>query len=114
MNTKDNTTRNIVIILMIVAAAAFRLLAFKYKDLSNFNPVGAIALFGGAYFASKWKSYATVLFTLFTTDIVLNYRLISEYNNTLKKFTMQEARLLSLHRRPIVIFLCNHKFFYTY
>lgn len=80
MNTKDNTTRNIVIILMIVAAAAFRLLAFKYKDLSNFNPVGAIALFGGAYFANKWKSYATVLFTLFTTDIVLNYLYTSKFS----------------------------------
>lgn len=73
MNTKDNTTRNIVLILMIVAAVAFRLLAFKYKELSNFNPIGAIALFGGVYFASKWKSYATVLLALFTTDIVLNY-----------------------------------------
>ena len=73
MNSKDNTTRNIVLILAIVVVAAFRLLAFKYKDLSNFNPVGAIALFGGAYFTSKWKSYVTVLLALFTTDVILNY-----------------------------------------
>ena len=73
MNSKDNTTRNIVLILAIVVVAAFRLLAFKYKDLSNFNPVGAIALFGGAYFTSKWKSYITVLLALFTTDVILNY-----------------------------------------
>jgi len=73
MTAKDNSTRNIVLILMIVVAAAFRLLAFKYKDLSNFNPVGAIALFGGAYFISKWKGYLAVLLTLFTTDIIINY-----------------------------------------
>ncbi len=73
MNSKDNTTRNIVLILMIVVAAAFRLLAFKYKELSNFNPVGAIAIFGGVYFADKWKSYVTVLLALFGTDIILNY-----------------------------------------
>ncbi|MDN3548065.1 DUF6580 family putative transport protein [Mucilaginibacter aquaedulcis] len=73
MTAKDNPTRNIVLILMIVLAAAFRLLAFKYKDLSNFNPVGAIALFGGAYFINKWKGYLTVLLTLFTTDIIINY-----------------------------------------
>lgn len=78
MTAKDNTTRNIILILMIVLAAAFRLLAFKYKELSNFNPVGAIALFGGVYFTSKWKSYATVLLALFATDIVLNYLYFSK------------------------------------
>jgi hypothetical protein len=80
MTAKDNTTRNIVLILMIVVAASFRLIAFEYKDLSNFNPVGAIAIFGGAYFASKWKGYLTVLLTLFTTDIVLNYLYTSKFS----------------------------------
>lgn len=73
MSTKDNTTRNIVLLLMIVIAAAFRFVAFEYKDLSNFNPVGAIALFGGAYFIDKWKGYLAVLLTLFTTDVIINY-----------------------------------------
>ncbi len=73
MTSKDNTNRNIVLILMILVAAAFRLLAYYYKELSNFNPVGAIAIFGGAYFTDKWKGYITVLVTLFTTDIILNY-----------------------------------------
>ena len=72
MTKKDNINRNIIIVLMIVVAAIFRLLAFKYKELSNFNPVGAIALFGGAYFTDKWKGYLTVFVTLFATDLVLN------------------------------------------
>lgn len=78
MTSKDNTTRNIVLILMIVVAAAFRLLAFEYKELSNFNPVGAVAIFGGAYFTSKWKGYLAVLFTLFATDIILGYLYFSK------------------------------------
>jgi hypothetical protein len=73
MTTKDNYTRNLFLIAIILVAAAFRLLAFEYKELSNFNPVGAIALFGGAYFTSKWKGYVTVLATLFTTDVIINY-----------------------------------------
>lgn len=64
---------------MILVAAAFRLLAYYYKELSNFNPVGAIAIFGGAYFTDKWKGYITVLVTLFTTDIILNYLYTSKF-----------------------------------
>jgi len=58
---------------MIVAAAAMRLVSFEFKFLSYFTPVGAIALFGGAYFAEKWKAYLIVLVTLFTSDILINY-----------------------------------------
>ena len=66
--------RTIVLILMIVAAAAMRLVSFKFPYLlSNFTPVGAIALFGGAYFAEKWKAYLVVLVTLFSSDILINY-----------------------------------------
>lgn len=74
MTTQKITTRNTVLILMIVAAAAFRLVSARFPYvLSNFNPVGAIALFGGAYFADKWKAYVLPLFTLFVSDIFLNH-----------------------------------------
>jgi hypothetical protein len=59
---------------MIVAAGAFRLLSYKYPYvLSNFTPVGAIALFGGAYFTDKWKACLVPLLTLFVSDMALNY-----------------------------------------
>jgi hypothetical protein len=59
---------------MIVAAAAFRFVSYKYPYvLSNFTPVGAIALFGGAYFTDKWKAFLVPLVTLFISDILLNY-----------------------------------------
>ncbi|MDB5154147.1 MAG: hypothetical protein JWR54_2898 [Mucilaginibacter sp.] len=74
MTLQKINTRNTVLILMIVAAGAFRLVSYKYPYvLSNFTPVGAIALFGGAYFTDKWKAYLIPLLTLFLSDIALNY-----------------------------------------
>src|ERR1700759_5320752 len=73
MTLQKINTRNTVLILMIVAAGAFRLVSYKYPYiLSNFTPVGAIALFGGAYFTDKWKAYLVPLLTLFVSDILLN------------------------------------------
>ncbi len=79
MNKNDTIKRNIILVLMIILAAAFRFLAFEYKELSNFTPVGAIAIFGGVYFTEKWKGYAVVLLTLFTTDIFINYLYTSKF-----------------------------------
>jgi hypothetical protein len=74
MTLQKINSRNTVLVLMIVAAAAFRLVSYKYPYvLSNFTPVGAIALFGGAYFTDKWKAYLVPLLALFASDIVLNY-----------------------------------------
>ena len=80
MTLQKINTRNAVLILMIVAAGAFRLLSYKYPYvLSNFTPVGAIALFGGAYFTDKWKAYLVPLVTLFLSDIALNYLYASKF-----------------------------------
>jgi hypothetical protein len=74
MTQQKINTRNIILILMIVAATAVRLITYKFPYvLSNFNPVGAIALFGGAYFTDKWKAYLIPLATLFLSDILLNH-----------------------------------------
>ncbi|MBS1532872.1 MAG: hypothetical protein JSU01_21390 [Bacteroidetes bacterium] len=75
MTLQKINTRNAVIIVTIIAAGVFRLVSAKFFPyvLSNFNPVGAMALFGGAYFAEKWKAYLVPLFTLFVSDIFLNH-----------------------------------------
>jgi len=78
MSSQKINTRNVVLVLLIVAAAAMRLVNVKYQTLSNFTPVGAIALFGGAYFTDKWKAYATVLITLFVSDLAVNYLYFSK------------------------------------
>ncbi|MDB5144490.1 MAG: hypothetical protein JWQ66_3203 [Mucilaginibacter sp.] len=80
MTLQKINTRNTVLVLMIVAAAAFRLVSYKYPYvLSNFTPVGAIALFGGAYFTDKWKAYLVPLLALFTSDILINYLYTSKW-----------------------------------
>ncbi|MGZ3777189.1 MAG: DUF6580 family putative transport protein [Mucilaginibacter sp.] len=73
MTLQKINTRNTVLILVIVAATAIRLVTYKFPYvLSNFNPIGAIALFGGAYFTDKWKAYLIPLFSLFVSDVFLN------------------------------------------
>ena len=80
MSIQKVNTRTIVLILMIVAATAMRFVSYKFPYiLSNFTPVGAIALFGGAYFTDKWKAYAVVLVTLFASDILINYLYTSKW-----------------------------------
>ncbi|NNU33963.1 hypothetical protein HK413_07010 [Mucilaginibacter sp. S1162] len=91
MSLKKIDTRTIVLILLIVAAAAMRLVNVKYRALSNFTPVGAIALFGGAYFVDKWKAYAVVLITLFLSDLAVNYMYLGK---------------LARYSSSLIIYLC--------
>ncbi len=80
MSIQKINSRTVVLILMIVGAAAMRLVSYKFPYvLSNFTPVGAIALFGGAYFTDKWKAYAVVLVTLFASDVLINYLYTSKW-----------------------------------
>jgi hypothetical protein len=78
MAPQKTNTRNAVLIIMIIAATAMRLLVYKYQSFSNFTPVGAVALFGGAYFTDKWKAYLVVLLTLIFSDVIINYLYFSK------------------------------------
>lgn len=74
MSLQKINTRTIVLILMMLVISVGRLISYEFPyQLSNFTPLGAIALFGGAYFADKWKAYLVVLATLFLSDIFINY-----------------------------------------
>jgi hypothetical protein len=73
MSLQKVNTRTIVLILMIIAATAMRLVSYEYKFMSNFSPVGAIAVFGGVYFTDKWKAYTVVLLTFVLSDVLINY-----------------------------------------
>jgi hypothetical protein len=39
--------------------------------LDNFTPIGAMALFGGAYFTNKWKAYLLPLMSLVLSDLII-------------------------------------------
>ncbi|OFY87754.1 MAG: hypothetical protein A3F72_02620 [Bacteroidetes bacterium RIFCSPLOWO2_12_FULL_35_15] len=59
---------------MILSAGAWRLLfSSGHSPLTNFTPIGAMALFGGCYFADKWKAFIVPLLTLWLSDLLLNY-----------------------------------------
>ena len=66
-------TRTTVLILTVIAAIAMRLVNTQVPALSNFTPVGAVALFGGAYFNDKWKAYLVPLAALIISDVFINY-----------------------------------------
>jgi hypothetical protein len=63
-----------VLVAMILSAGAWRLLISSgHSPLTNFTPVGAMALFGGCYFADKWKAYLLPILTLWLSDLFLSY-----------------------------------------
>lgn len=66
--------RNGVLAVIIVAAGVWRLLVSAgHTPLSNFTPVGAMALFGGCYFRDKWKAYLVPILTLWLSDLFLSF-----------------------------------------
>ncbi len=74
MSLQKINLRNSLLILVIVAAAATRFMNLgNFSSWTNFTPIGAMALFGGAYFSDKVKAYAVPLITLMVSDLLLNY-----------------------------------------
>ncbi|HHP7241738.1 MAG TPA: DUF6580 family putative transport protein [Cyclobacteriaceae bacterium] len=74
--TKSNriNPRFLILFGLILLMAILRVVFTFDKDLSplsNFTPIGAMALFGGAYF-TRGKAFAFPLITLLVSDIILN------------------------------------------
>ena len=76
----------LVLFLMIFSVGMLRVL-FIYDDtispLSNFSPLGAMALFGGAYFSRSSKAFGFPLLTLFVSDVFLSLTVYSKHSNGL-------------------------------
>jgi len=64
-----------LIALMIILAGFWRLAIAtpSLTVLSNFTPVGAMALFGGYYYKSSWKGFVIPLVTLWVSDALIDY-----------------------------------------
>jgi hypothetical protein len=69
MNSKLISPRFLVLCAMITAAAFTRLI----PHLPNFTAIGAMALFGGAYFTNKKLAFAVPLIAMFLTDLILGF-----------------------------------------
>lgn len=82
MSVATFNPRNAVLLLIIVVIAALRLLSFvDLGPLTYFTPVGAMALFGAAYFSGQVKPYLFPLLTLFISDLILSFTLFNEFRN---------------------------------
>jgi hypothetical protein len=83
--TKINP-RTVVLLLMIFLTGFLRIV-FNWDQslspISNFSPLGALALFGGAYFTNKWKAFGFPLLTLFISDLILSFTVLSQYRHGL-------------------------------
>jgi len=73
MPTKKINPRFAVLAIYMIAVAAMRIPnAAQLTAWSNFTPIGAMGLFGGAYFTKKWKAFAFPLITLLASDLVID------------------------------------------
>ncbi|MFM6927132.1 MAG: DUF6580 family putative transport protein [Bdellovibrio sp.] len=63
------TTRMMTLLVMVLGAAFSRLIPHPW----NFTAIGAMALFGGAYFPSKKWSMVVPMAALFLSDLVLGF-----------------------------------------
>ena len=75
--------RNIVLLVMILAITLLRLLVTFNSDIfafANFSSIGAVALFGGAYFKDHIKAFAFPILSLFLSDIILANTIYKQYS----------------------------------
>lgn len=86
MSLEKFNPRTTILLLFIMLTAAIRVLLHFTEEISvfgNFSPVGAMALFGGAYFNRQWKAYAFPLFALFFSDLILYQTVFKGHGNGL-------------------------------
>ena len=73
MSTQKINPRFAIIAVIMLAVAALRIPnAAQLGPLSNFTPLGAMGLFGAAYFSKNWKAFCFPLLTLLASDLVIN------------------------------------------
>jgi hypothetical protein len=65
--------RFLTLLCFILAIALLRIAnASQLTPFANYSPIGALGLFGGAYFSSRWKAFALPILTLLVSDLVIN------------------------------------------
>jgi hypothetical protein len=80
---KFNSRTALLVLFIAVIAATRVVLNFNHdiSPLANFSPLGAMALFGGAYFKKQWKAFLFPLLMLFLSDVILHQTVFKQYSN---------------------------------
>lgn len=84
MTLQKINTRSLLVTLFILLVAAIRVginSKGQLHALTSFSPIGAMALFGAAYFTNRGASLAVPLFTLFISDTILALTVYSKYSH---------------------------------
>ena len=92
----------LIIVGFILFAALSRILPHPY----NFTPLGAIALFGAAYFTDKRWAILIPLFAMWMSDLVLNNWIYSSYYSG---FTLFNSGMFWVYGSLIIIALLGMK-----
>ncbi|WP_316788039.1 DUF6580 family putative transport protein [Pedobacter frigoris] len=74
MSDSKFNPRTAILLLIIVLVSIIRVaaaLSDNFKEIANFSGVGAIALFGGAYFSNNIKAFGFPLLILLLSDIFI-------------------------------------------
>ena len=72
MSIQKINPRFAVLALFMTAVAAMRIPdSANLTPWSHFTPIGAMGLFGGAYFTKQWKAILFSLLTLFVSDLII-------------------------------------------
>src|SRR5688572_19579830 len=71
LKEKMNPNFGLLTVFIIVVAAMRVLNSGEYTAWSNFTPIGALGLFGGAYFKKAWKAFAFPLLALLISDLII-------------------------------------------
>lgn len=64
-----------VLVLMILLAAFSRII----PHMPNFSPLGAIGLFGAAYFSKKWQAFLIPITATWLSDLFINNVIYVQY-----------------------------------
>lgn len=80
MNNKGTNFKWGILVLIIFVAALFRFIPYLFEG-SGFNiaPIGAMALFGGAYFSKKYMAFLFPFLALWASNLVINNAFIPEF-----------------------------------
>ena len=84
MTTKKFNPHTAVLLIFISITATIRIIFnFNYdiSPLANYSPLGAMAIFGGAYFNKKWKAFVFPSLMLFISDLILHQTVFKQYGN---------------------------------
>lgn len=80
MSLQKINVRGWILIIMVICASALRLVNLgEISEFMNFTPIGAMALFAGAYFSNKIKALGITFLALLVGDIFINYSFYHQF-----------------------------------